>query len=276
MKMTIKKLLALIFISFASLPFAQASLGLYESKMGIIGLSALEGKYTLIAMAGGQPLDAATTGNCVIVARAVEKNNKLIGVLVPFKSSYFSYEQLSSEERPIALEMKDNAIVLEDVDTLGICGLDVSFIDFYHRISEGSEKYKDNYLELLSLARDISMSKYREKDLIGAIETARPYAENLPLEWLNEPQQGEKLSEFINNYAFFLQQAGQPEAAIKLLKKLVGLKPNRTVAWLNLADAYWDTKQFTSARDCYAKYKKMMEESNKGSAIPVRAYERLQ
>lgn len=276
MKMTIKKVSALLLFLFVNLPFAQASLGLYESKMGTIGLSALEGKYILIAIAGGQPTDAATAGNCVIAARLVEKNNKLIGVLIPFESSYFSHEQLSSEERSIVLEMKDNAIVLEDVDTLGICSLEVNFIDVYHKISKDSGNYKDNYLELLSLVHDISMSKYREKDLIGAIETAKPYAEDLPLEWLNEPRQGEKLSEFINNYAFFLQRAGQPEAAIKLLKKLVGLKPNRTVAWLNLADAYWDAKQFTSARDCYAKYKRIMEEVNRGSAVPVRVHERLQ
>lgn len=273
--MTIRKLLAILFFSFFTIPFAHASLGLYESKQGVIGLSVLEGRYILIAIAGGQPLGAATAGDCVIVARGVEENNKLMGVLIPFKSAYFSYDQVLSEERSIVLEMKDDAVVLEDVDTLGICGLEVSFIDIYHRVSESSGKYKDNYLELLSLARDISMSKYREKDLIGAIETAKPYAENLPLEWLNEPRQGENLSEFINNYAFFLQSAGQPEAAIKLLKNLVSLKPRRTVAWLNLADAYWDARQFNNARSCYAKYKKIMEESKKSSAVPARVHERL-
>ncbi|WP_141243633.1 tetratricopeptide repeat protein [Pseudomonas indica] len=275
MKSTVRTLLALILLAFTSAVLAHTPINLYESKLGIIGLSNDGKEYALIAITGGQPDGAATAGDCVITAKLTESDNKLTGLLTPFKSSFFSHEKNPLESKSITLERKDNAIILKDVDTLEICGLGATFVDIYYPSRPETPKYRENYVELLNLAHEIAKNRYKSKNTLGAIETMKPYAENLPLEWLNKTSEGEGLSEFINNYAFFLQKTGQPEAAITTLKELVKVKPDRTVAWLNLADAYWDAEQYSNARNCYERYKKMMKASNREASIPKLVNERI-
>lgn len=55
--------------------------------------------------------------DCVITAKLTENDNRLTGILTPFKSSFFSYDKDPSESKSIAPERKDNAIILKDVDT---------------------------------------------------------------------------------------------------------------------------------------------------------------
>jgi hypothetical protein len=78
--------------------------------------------------------------------------------------------------------------------------------------------------------------------------------------------------DIINDYAFFLEQAGEYKTATNILDKIVApyAFPNRTVAYLNLADAYAGLGDSVKAKANYSKYADMMKTSGKQSKIPKR------
>ncbi len=78
-----------------------------------------------------------------------------------------------------------------------------------------------------------------------------------------------------NDFGFFLEQAKLYEQAIKLLNKVVSSFPNRTVAYVNLGDAYFGTKDMMNSKKAYNKYVELMLNSGKGSRIPSYVYDRL-
>lgn len=80
--------------------------------------------------------------------------------------------------------------------------------------------------------------------------------------------------ELINNFAFYAEKYGQPIPAIIILNGIIDKQPNRIVAYLNLADAYWDVKDFGSAKNKYKKYIELMREAGKGSKIPTKVFDR--
>lgn len=80
--------------------------------------------------------------------------------------------------------------------------------------------------------------------------------------------------ELINNFAFYAEKYGQPIPAIIILNGIIDKQPNRVVAYLNLADAYWDVKDFGSAKNKYKKYIELMREAGKGGKIPTKVFDR--
>ena len=77
-----------------------------------------------------------------------------------------------------------------------------------------------------------------------------------------------------NDVAFFWQQAGFNTDAIWLLKKVISENPKRTVAYLNLADAYWEAGDKTSAGKNYKVYTDLMSENGKQAKVPDRVRQR--
>ncbi|WP_018927454.1 tetratricopeptide repeat protein [Pseudomonas umsongensis] len=77
-----------------------------------------------------------------------------------------------------------------------------------------------------------------------------------------------------NDIAYYWQQAGFNDDAIWLLEKVISSSADRTVAYLNIADAYWSKgdKQMASAN--YKKYADLMVSSGKQKKIPERVNER--
>ncbi|MBN2718719.1 MAG: hypothetical protein JXX14_22930 [Deltaproteobacteria bacterium] len=80
--------------------------------------------------------------------------------------------------------------------------------------------------------------------------------------------------QMINDCAFIMAQAALDLFALDLLTQVVHHAPERTVAWLNLADTEWHL-HMASARERYLKYIEMMTAKNRKSQIPKRAYERV-
>lgn len=79
----------------------------------------------------------------------------------------------------------------------------------------------------------------------------------------------------INDYGFFLQMSDQNEAAIKILQWVISTEPKRTVAYLNLADAFWSLGRQGEARANYQQYQDLMLAAKKSAKIPARVKERL-
>jgi hypothetical protein len=80
-----------------------------------------------------------------------------------------------------------------------------------------------------------------------------------------------------NEQAYNLEQQGKYQEAVDiLLEKVLHVSPNRVVAYLNLADAYWGLNEKEKAKENYQKYIELMKSQQKDlSKIPQRVYDRL-
>ncbi|WP_324172513.1 tetratricopeptide repeat protein [Sulfurimonas sp.] len=78
-----------------------------------------------------------------------------------------------------------------------------------------------------------------------------------------------------NDIAFFLERTKNYDEAIYLLEKILKKYPNRTVAYINLGDAYWGLKNKEKAKQAYSTYIKQMKEKGKEKKIPKVVLERI-
>jgi hypothetical protein len=78
----------------------------------------------------------------------------------------------------------------------------------------------------------------------------------------------------LNDYGYFLQQAGDHHGAIPIFNIVIKEDPPRAVAYLNLADSLWALDRKEEAKSYYKTYQRLMAEANKGTQIPLRVAER--
>lgn len=91
---------------------------------------------------------------------------------------------------------------------------------------------------------------------------------------LSHPLTPKTLTQY-NNIAYYLQQAGANEEAIYLLEKIIKKFPNRTVAYINLGDAYWALGEKAKARKAYSTYIEQMCAKGLEKKIPRKVLERV-
>lgn len=77
-----------------------------------------------------------------------------------------------------------------------------------------------------------------------------------------------------NDLGFLLGEAGYYPESIELLNAVIANNPNRTVAYLNIADSYWAMNDKARAVEAYKQYASRMSVSGKASKIPARVVER--
>ncbi|PIA69023.1 tetratricopeptide repeat protein [Pseudomonas sediminis] len=77
-----------------------------------------------------------------------------------------------------------------------------------------------------------------------------------------------------NDLGFLFEQAGYYPEAVELLKHITRKHPDRVVAYLNLADAYWALGERKQAREAYGQYHEKMIAARKQARIPPRVLER--
>jgi tetratricopeptide (TPR) repeat protein len=73
-----------------------------------------------------------------------------------------------------------------------------------------------------------------------------------------------------NNIAYQLEQGKNYSESIYLLEKIIEKFPNRTVAYLNLGDAYIGMKDKVKAKKAYQIYIKQMRQKGLEKQIPKR------
>jgi tetratricopeptide (TPR) repeat protein len=79
-----------------------------------------------------------------------------------------------------------------------------------------------------------------------------------------------------NNLAFVLEGKKSYHQSIYILQAIIKQFPNRVVAYLNLADAYWGLGNIEEAKKYYEKYISLMKSQGKDlTKIPLRVYERI-
>lgn len=78
-----------------------------------------------------------------------------------------------------------------------------------------------------------------------------------------------------NDLGFLFEQAGYYAEAAELLKHITQKHPDRTVAYLNLADAYWALDKKELARKAYGHYHEKMMSAGWETRIPQRVLSRM-
>lgn len=78
---------------------------------------------------------------------------------------------------------------------------------------------------------------------------------------------GDKNPEYANNLGFALYKMERYDFAVYWLKKTIELDPKRSVAYLNLGDAYTKLNLNTEARQAYAKYLEPAPNSNSAADV---------
>ena len=81
--------------------------------------------------------------------------------------------------------------------------------------------------------------------------------------------------ERFNNIAYYFEQAKAYDEAIIILEKIITQSPYRTVAYLNLADAYWGKDEQKKAIEMYQKYVDLMQKNGKENRIPQYVLKRI-
>ncbi|MBC7391082.1 MAG: tetratricopeptide repeat protein [Opitutaceae bacterium] len=80
---------------------------------------------------------------------------------------------------------------------------------------------------------------------------------------------------FYNNIGYYFEQQKLYPQAITILTKVLDYDKKRTVAYLNLGDAYFGLKNSVKAKEAYNKYITLMKKSGKEAKIPKRVYDRV-
>lgn len=124
----------------------------------------------------------------------------------------------------------------------------------------------------LSLMFDVT------EELNQIVSADEPLTES-PARWLAawkalEMEPGEYVYA-LNDYGFFLQQAGDDARAVAIFTAVIGVDPARAVAHLNLADSLWTLQRKEEARAHYRTYQQLMTSSDRKGGIPARISERL-
>ena len=78
----------------------------------------------------------------------------------------------------------------------------------------------------------------------------------------------------LNDIAYYMQKSGDNLEAVMLLEVLLKEFPERTVAYYNLADAYWELGRKKEAKRMYATYVQQMKAKGKEKKIPKVVLER--
>jgi tetratricopeptide (TPR) repeat protein len=127
------------------------------------------------------------------------------------------------------------------------------FHEVFEKISEESKK-----------------DKYYLKRFAGSdkdIERYESYLKMYPL--------SDKNHTMYNDIGYYLEQAEAYKEAIYVLNAVLEKYPQRVVAYLNIADAYWGNNEKAKAKEMYAKYVDLMKAQKKdASKIPKRVYDR--
>lgn len=95
------------------------------------------------------------------------------------------------------------------------------------------------------------------------------------LDYLNYVEINESTVQRYNDIGFFLLKSGNCQQATYILENVVYKFPQRTVAYLNLGDAYYCNNNSSEAIEMYKKYIELMKANRKESKIPKRIYDRI-
>ena len=119
-----------------------------------------------------------------------------------------------------------------------------------------------------------ALRAYRAGEPAQAVRLLEPVLSDAAVRAVDPDGQHPGVTAILNDYGFFLAEAGLHERAVPVLQVVVARAPDRTVAYLNLADAEQAQGQAEIALDHYRRYADLMLAAGKADKIPARVAER--
>ncbi|WP_161468512.1 tetratricopeptide repeat protein [Pseudomonas syringae] len=129
-------------------------------------------------------------------------------------------------------------------------------------VTDFGKKYKQQFL----LEFKNSTSRLYKEKVRFADFPKKAFVES----YLNNYGYSQGDQQLLNDVAYFWQQADFNSDAIWLLEKIIDSNPERVVAYLNLADAYWSKGDKQAAQKNYDIYIGIMTKQGKQQKIPIR------
>jgi len=127
---------------------------------------------------------------------------------------------------------------------------------------------RDFFENVVKMAKDGSLYDYSAGEYGKCMVRYKTYLRVYPLSDANVL--------IYNDIGYYLEQAKAYDAAIFVLSAVVEKYPQRVVAHLNLADAYWGNDEQDNAGKHYEEYVNLMKDQDKDmSKIPQRVYDRI-
>ncbi len=143
-------------------------------------------------------------------------------------------------------------------------GFEMKSIYSFYGFQEGKEPMIDSYYQSI---KKLQSTNHKDIQLFG---------DNYVLNYISETVEmnTDNLSQY-NDIAYYLEQSGLYEEAIYLLEKITNQHPDRTIAYINLGDAYWGLGNKGKAQQAYRTYVKQMKTNAIGAKIPEQVLERI-
>lgn len=254
----------MFFLSFAF--YANASIQIYASDTSVLVLENLEGKtgVTSTLFGGSNDSGASSPADCVIKYSLERVGNNYKGVLIPFTTETMSY---SSESKNVAsFEPSESMMTYLSNAAPDVCPIGTDFTGDYDLVNMKKTEYKKDFDTLIEFNHTNAINLFHSKDITRSIMLLEPYIQTAL-------DNGYYYPNVFNDYGFLLQQAGRNKDSVRILSLVVKNTPKRTVAYLNLADAYWGVGDKLNASLNYKKYTSLNTDAN-NDKIPIRAIER--
>lgn len=113
------------------------------------------------------------------------------------------------------------------------------------------------------------------KHLEAEVKGGDARSKNFYVELLNNMPITKKNVRIYNDIAYYLEQNNYNEEAIMLLDAIVRKVRDRTVAYINLGDAYWKSGKRYKAYTAYSNYMKQMSVKHRSNRVPNRVKQRV-
>lgn len=245
--------------------FLNASVMLYSNGLSILGLEKTDSQELNATMYGGSYEGGASSpADCVLKYRLVKNGENFKGELLPFSTELMNYSTSSGGD--ITFELDKNTVTIVSESAPDVCPLESNFSGDYHYLNKDHSDYKSAFDSLMKFNYTNSLNVNRKFGANKASQYLKPYMDEAIAD-------GYYYASIYNDYGYFLQQANLNAEAVEILKIVISRSPGRTVAYLNIADTYWDLKKFDEAVKNYKLYLSMM--SGKKDKIPERVFKRV-
>lgn len=268
----------LTILSLAVCPplFASGAIRAYQGSHGdALFVDSSDGQAIMIA-GGAVPNGAATASDCFAEAYVSLKKapNYYEGVFIPVFNEISHVTKEEIHDQGIGLYLSSDKLKIGGAEISGICADGIDFSGNYKEIFKGSREYQRKFLYFMNLAHQNSNYLFEHRDIKAALAGLKPFVENYVPDWLADSSSEKILIPAINDYAFVLQSSGKNADALPFLQLVTRYQPTRTVAWLNIGDAYWAEGHMDDARKSYTEYVRQMTAAGMASKIPARALQR--
>jgi hypothetical protein len=193
-----------------------------------------------------------------------EKKESYLGILIGWRNIHRGLGINGEYYKLDIFKVKDNNSIIP-VNILSKNGFDGQSEEGNEVFKYKTKEYAMNYIS--NILGDIEKNLEKNSINLYSLTYFKSLKNWIPISKVN-------LIKY-TNIAYYLEKAKAYKESIYLLEKILAKYPKRTVAYLNIADAYWGDKNKNKAIENYKIYVKQMKDNGKEKKIPKKVFERI-